>query len=250
MKQHNIDPEVVEMPQARLRCPKCGTHAFTGFVCPKCPVDDLEPHGADGTCETGDCGLKPETAGWARLDMRLDSAEFKVPKSPELSLLFVVLGENEVAVKVEQAQDAPDGKPYALVMDGFTRGVLVRGNVFVANDSFADIRVAIDKQFGEGEKPVPRIERVGADHLRVWSSYEAHPTSGVSLTKTFNIRDDDYDALCELAGKPLPIYEPKRGKWERLIPFQVTASFGSTPDTVRMHGGAGIEVWRFTLESK
>lgn len=110
----------------------------------------------------------------------------------ELQLLVIDLGDSCV-VKVEKGR-----------WDGGT--LVCRGGredtVKVFYECFRVLREAIE------QKPVPRIER---DDIKIYERYRIY-FNDTSYPLPLNV----WDAICELAGKPLPIGEG--GTWEDLLP--------------------------------
>jgi len=110
----------------------------------------------------------------------------------ELQLLVVDMGDSCV-VKVEK------GEFEWTVAHTFN----VDKSVMLSGHTFAKLKEAID-----GVKPAPRIERDFAGYVMIYR--------GGRQTGATRMMEIDYDALSELAGKPLPIYEG--GTWEDLLP--------------------------------
>lgn len=159
----------------------------------------------------------------------------------ELSLLVIDLGDSCV-VKVEKGQLPADTVSMALpdeIRDllGYVDD-LKTGYCMVSDKSFTELRKAIDG--AEGSNPVPRIEQDNADQKGSYVLYED------ADTKEY-IAKDTYDALCELAGHPLPVYEPKRGKWTQLIPFTLNDMYngGNPLYSTQIDGGTGVKMWRY-----
>jgi len=159
----------------------------------------------------------------------------------ELSLLIIDFGDSCV-VKVEKGD---------VGNIGVCLGVLFQGDYCLIHSSFTEVRAAIDAL--DGEKPVPRIERnnIGAldRYLCYGGAAAPYPINGIA-----------YDALCKLAGHPIPIYEPKAGKWEQLFVLSSDVDFvhaHKVLETVGMksfietYGERSqdlpqIKVWRYT----
>lgn len=93
----------------------------------------------------------------------------------------------------------------------------------IVRHTFADIRAAIDAL--EEKPPVPRIA-VNGD-VGYWLFREDGDGIGWPICKS------QYDILSQLAGKPLPIWTPKKGEWEPLTESPV---FDDLP----------CEIWRYT----
>jgi len=143
---------------------------------------------------------------------------------PELQLLVIDLGDACV-VKVEKGgQVVINSLPLPSV------AIYQEHEPKVVTTTFDEVRKAID-----GVKPVPRIE------LDAEGAYRFYPYAGSNLP-SFIFNAVDIDALCQLAGKPLPIHEG--GKWEQLVPFslQILDISTSTP----LDGGSGVKIWRYT----
>ncbi len=118
----------------------------------------------------------------------------------ELSLLVIDMGDS-CAVKVEK------GEIGLSVM--FPLLLKSHGNVGVTPHPFADARAAIDASYVIESPPVPRIERYDSKS----HPYRLRNPWGVWTDLT----DATYDCLSRLAGKPLPIWEPKQhGEWSLL----------------------------------
>ncbi len=133
-----------------------------------------------------------------------------------LSLLIIDMGDSCV-VKVECGRwggGIPNAQNNTVHSDGVT----------VYNTPFAAVREAIDSQ----DKPLPRLE------LQERGIYHLAADSDIDFD--VQIGQDHYDALCEIAGHPLPIWTG--GKWERL------------PSTAEYIGdlleSVGIKVYRYT----
>lgn len=132
------------------------------------------------------------------------SAVFDELSVPSLSLLIIDLG-NCCVVKVESGElpDALQGWCWLPFWESEqAKKVLPTTGAITA--SFDQLKATLD-----GDKPLPRLERDKKGDLRLhifkqWQGDELQIVSG------------DYDALSQLAGHPLPIYEPKEGKWEQL----------------------------------
>lgn len=204
-----------EIPMSGTKCMQCGK-PFEGSYA---AVKVGEPMWVHDTC-----GRAYQEAG--RKYTRLMSEKYYPSDDPppSLSLLVIDLGDCCV-VRVEKGCWA-----WPTIGDLHLDSMGEGGRVLI-DKPFADLRAAL-----EGGKPVPRIEREGDDHLRVWTSYSPH-SSGGSLTKTFNINQEDYDALSELCGKPLPIWEGN-GTWEQLYPFNESVG-AQMPEL-------GLRIWRYT----
>lgn len=119
---------------------------------------------------------------------------------PEIQLLLIDLGDSTV-VKAEK------GEIGLKLGNGIWRldaaELAYRQNVFAC--PFEQVRDAIN-----GEGPVPRIEIDPTD-----GRYDLHyAIEQIPGEASRSMKPEAYQALCELAGKPLPIWEG--GKWERL----------------------------------
>ena len=134
---------------------------------------------------------------------------------PQLQLLVIDLGDSCV-VKIESGS-----RGHNVEVDG--RWYTLTNCPTVILRPFPELRDAI-----EGEKPVPRIER----HSHRYMLFaQRHGTA-------FQMLGLHYEAFCELAGKPLPIYEG--GKWEELIALQAKDESGNWRDA------KALTVWRYT----
>lgn len=121
---------------------------------------------------------------------------FEDKPEPSLSLLIIDLGDN-VIIKTERGE-------LDVKLGGVTYQCRTTGLQMTSMHSFADVRAAID-----GEKPVPRIERndpVG---------YRFIHQDNLPLDAGHIWLSQEYNALSELAGKPLPIWEG--GKWTVIV---------------------------------
>ena len=120
----------------------------------------------------------------------------------KLSLLVIDMGENCV-VQIEKGSALwPVPKDNGGV---FGRYHLAEGDApVIYPSSFAELRLAI----GGGEKPVPRIERDNIDASRNYRIYRGEAWEYLSYA--------GYDALCQIAGAPLPVWTPARGEWKRI----------------------------------
>ena len=149
-----------------------------------------------------------------------------------LSLLVIDLGDSCV-VKVER------GEWY--VSKDSPSTYFITGEVKVLEQPFAAVRDAIDSQ----DKPVPRIERAdvsGNERYRVVWNDSAYP-----------IPVNVLDALSGVVGKPLPIYEPTEGKWERLNTHdwtQAKKDAGEAGYGINTHSFeeavCPVKIWRYT----
>ncbi len=130
---------------------------------------------------------------------------------PSLSLLVIDLGDSCV-VKVEKGE----WKRRTVT--------LYRGSATITLP-FQRLREELD-----GEKPVPRIER---DDIKIYERYRIY-FNDTSYPLPLNV----WDAICELVGKPLPIYS--EDKWEELIALQSKNEYGNWIDE------RDFTAWRFT----
>lgn len=159
----------------------------------------------------------------------------------ELQLLFVVMDEQRTVIKVEigQMPRTPDINFY--------------GNLNVVNQPFAKIQSAIDELDEKPlYKPLPRLER--EKHF-----YRFYRTDDVASLHSHCIDQEDYDAFTTLIGRPLPLYDPKKGEWTRLLPLEFplkdeSAGIEQTkrmlPDVVAQwvkdtQRAVPLEVWRY-----
>jgi hypothetical protein len=133
----------------------------------------------------------------------------------ELQLLVVDFG-NCCAVRVEK------GRVEFIDVDG-SKVSLIAGGPIISHQPCDKLREAID------QKPVPRIERNDPVGYRFISGNQPADGGHIWLSQ-------EYDALTNLAGKPLPVWEG--GKWTRL---PKTSEYISDPldDT-------GVKIWRYT----
>ncbi len=121
---------------------------------------------------------------------------FTADKSATSLSLLVVEMSDCIIVKIEQG-DAPDYvTKYSMKAEG----------VYVFDRSMTFERV---KRGVEGEKPVPRIERYDSGYYLF--------ANGANWSV---IDPDSLDALSQLAGAPLPVFDPDKqgGTWTQLVP--------------------------------
>lgn len=112
----------------------------------------------------------------------------------ELQLLVIDLGET-CCVTVEEGRWSPD----FMLTD-----VQEAGESRIVTFTFSGLKAAIDAL--EGEKPIPRVEVDGTPNLRIYRHSEDEEPHWIDM--------DCFNALCELAGKPLPVWE--QGTWTLL----------------------------------
>lgn len=124
------------------------------------------------------------------------------PTDLELSLLVIDLG-NSCVLRVEQGSFSLECEPY---------GTLYKGDTSLARRTFPELRKAI-----EGDKPAARLED-GFDEVGNYMLFADKAWSVIS--------PQQYDALSQLAGKPLPIHST--GTWEQLATTN------------------GVTIWKFT----
>lgn len=134
-----------------------------------------------------------------------------------LSLLIIDMGDCCV-VKVEKGTWHPDGGPHEY-----------HRNHYLLSWTFTDLRAALD------DAPVPRIEASWSQN----GSGDIVP-NGYYVYVDNNDRNEHwpqsrYDALSQLAGKPLPVWEGN-GKWEELNP----------PPTVGISWELPFTAWRYS----
>ena len=158
------------------------------------------------------------------------------PNNIEFQLLFVSLGDC-VLVKKEvgshfRLQLETDRRPEYHMFGSSDYPTLL-------HHSFADIRAAVDAL---EDKPVPRIEKVNEYHYQVVSAGDWAPLS-----------PKDLDSLSQLAGKPLPIWTPKKGEWKRIYPdggYRVTVERCSENDAPELAVSTPVEypveIYRYT----
>lgn len=142
--------------------------------------------------------LKPDSGAPDKVQNSIDPSKLIWHDRPDtsLSLLIIDMGDSCV-VKVEKGEQFIfDTLPMPSIVAHQAHGPVV------LNVPFAAVREAVD-----GERPVPRIERKTADGLAL------HYCNGREDNYR-NIGQHEIDALCEIAGHPLPIYEG--GTWEQL----------------------------------
>lgn len=207
------------MPKNNYKCVRCGDEGY------KDDVYSLEngrfqclPHGwqpimnQEIPCEIKDGKLEyPAFELTSTLDTQQDIIE--------LQLLVIDLGDSCV-VKVEKAE-----KPVWVI-----GAEIAQGDSFdFRRNGFDDIRAAIDAM--DEKPPVPRLVGPNAGGMYVIATWKASEELGMPIGTLISQRS--YDALSELAGHPLPIYEPKKGEWQ-----QILIGNGFMPET--------ISIWRYT----
>ncbi len=157
------------------------------------------------------------------------------PDSPELSLSLLVVDAGECCfLRVEQ------GRLDTKILPNEIGGLGYR----ILPAPFAAVRSAID---ASAEPPVPRIEKIegyfeedpDVEMYDVFFNPERYSGHDV-IGKAF------FDTFCQLAGKPLPIWEG--GEWKQLVPFYLNDMYqgGSVTNASWIDGGSGIAVWRYT----
>lgn len=151
---------------------------------------------------------------FSSVDERNIHRKYCPPAKPELSLFVIDWGDSCV-VKVENGED-----PMLQFENLLYQGA---GRPHCYPRTFEQVRAAIDRL--EGEPVFPYIEYHDKEYF-LWHSREVFVQM---LAKT-------YDALAELAGKPLPVYKKRKGKWERLHP---------QPDG--FSADLPVSIWRYTL---
>lgn len=132
-----------------------------------------------------------------------------------LQLLLIDLGDS-VCVKVESGR-----LPTNLV--NTSQSALTESGPYLFFGTFAAVRDAIDSQ----DKPLPRLERQDRGIYRLIADSD--------IDFDVPIGQAHYDALSALADKPLPIYEPTEGKWERLAASENDGGWTGLP----------VGVWRY-----
>jgi len=146
---------------------------------------------------------------WSKHQASLDQYENDKAEpqgKPELSLSLLIVDFGESCVLRIENSVYPDVQR---LLKGFNVKWPRRTvDPFVVEHSLADIRSAIDAL--EGEKPVPRIERDDDGGCRIIMPDDNLATG----TLSYFLKPQGFDALSELAGKPLPIY--KAGEWMQL----------------------------------
>lgn len=98
---------------------------------------------------------------------------------------------------------------------------------YYVDDPFDVVKTAID-----GEKPHTRLEK---NQTEAEYRYKISWRSDTDYENWTTISDGEYDALSELAGKPLPIYEG--GVWKKLL---------ASDSKVGIDIGECVSIWRFT----
>lgn len=165
------------------------------------PADELKCKDLHYHIGNEKCDECPDVVRTASRESMLD--KFPEPKAePSLILLVIDLG-NYCVVKVEKS----DGIIPIEIGQGYR---LCTANwPIVMPHSFADVRAAID-QLEDKPPEFPYIAFDDALTPPYALCLTSHGTSDLRFGRV------DYDALTKLAGKPLPIYEPKRGTWVQL----------------------------------
>lgn len=152
-----------------------------------------------------------------------------------LSLLIIDMGDCCV---VKAAKGSVRVGRYDSLEDEITKGLdMVEGDVQVTQMPFADLRAALD------EAPVPRIERVVCGKGTVGEGqtvYHIYASDGWDAVDSVA-----YDALLQLAGHPLPIWEGN-GTWEQLprLPFDQTEQWNE--GFIRAKEALPFTAWRYT----
>jgi len=138
----------------------------------------------------------------------------------DLQLLVVDFGDS-CAIKVEKGVFVGGRIP-----DNGIWGCRVKeGSSILCPHPFTNLRKCLDAM--DSKPPVPRIEQDGSKRHRLFTE-----TNEIG----FLIWQCDLDALSELAGHPLPIYEPRPGEWTDLLP-------GFTVD---IGWELPVKIWRYT----
>lgn len=143
-----------------------------------------------------------------------------------LRLLMIDLGDSTV-VKVEKGIFNPDNWTV--------------GDVNCIRHPFSEVRATIDML--DVSPPVPRIEQVPDDLHEGYRVYKLFSRLG-EYDFEHVIPGDRYDALSELAGHPLPIYEPKQGKWTKLVGSEELRKPDGTT-LILPDWGLPVEIWRY-----
>lgn len=170
----------------------------------------------------------------------------------DLQLLFVVMGTNQrsveqVVVKVERT------RPDAPLFFGFGDS-MTADDVRILRQSFDEIRAAVDAL--DEKPPVPRIELSsnigeGLQTYRLYLSGDGFKV--VDSQRSLVLDAVELQSLCALAGKQLPIWEPKSGTWEKLATpmcsYCISEDRGHNvhcPNRDDQRGLKGVEIWRYT----
>lgn len=126
----------------------------------------------------------------------------KIEITGELSLLVIDL-EYSCVIKLEE------GEPFQ-INNGTDWWIDALPKPQICHRPFTELRAAID---GPDKPPVPRIERSNSDNIGAPYALFSQPDISTALTER------EFDAIIKLAGKRLPIYEPKKGEWTELTNF-------------------------------
>ena len=110
-------------------------------------------------------------------------------------------------------------------------------DVRVWQSTFAELKQDLDNLDGEKppwERPFPRLEK------------KSHGVYTVCLGPGCKeeIQHSIYVALSELAGKPLPVWAPKKGEWLQLLPFTERLEDGISTTTYDLV--PDLKIWRYT----
>lgn len=144
---------------------------------------------------------------------------------PELQLLIIDLGDSCV-VKVESG-----------ILDWTLTDVVRRDSLPIVTDFPFDI-VQANLDAMAGDKPVPRIERTRPGSV---TDYDLHLSADDRRPiRSYSLFRSELAALSELAGKPLPIWTPRKGEWKRVQSFDLH-------DGNPVRNDEGGNIWRYTL---
>lgn len=283
-----VEREPCEHPQSRVRmngiCMDCERQVrpydCDCGICNFCNGQSRKPHGADGTCETGDCGPKPEREpqgavcpkcgyGWLTHRWLLNGEvvcdntkpwkddTFVAPDTandhtPELSLLVIDLGDSCV-VQVEKGDMSEKGiiPQLCYYVSGIARTRV--GNVILFDVSFGDFQDAVRRHFGKDEKHVPKRFYVTED---VQNLQDVLMFNDMEVAKDRNGREALCDMAaklnyiveaerCEIAGHPLPIYSPKPGGEWKQLGKQLLGKINNG-DTFELTDELPVKIYRFT----
>lgn len=188
-----------------------------------------------------DAGQRPytdlEQEFWRFRTGKLLESDLMAPgasdSKPDTSLSLLVIDlQTSCVVKVERGEyDIYTGHEIAPAIYDPVR----EGQSVTDHRPFTELRNAID-----GDKPVPRIEKNLPCNKPYTGIYQLI-TSEDDEAKMHTLYQHEIDALSELAGKPLPIYTPTEGKWERI--GRQVQGHGPVFD---LSDDLPVKIWRYT----
>ena len=159
-------------------------------------------------------------------------SECKPASEPSLQLL--VIEAYDQCFVVAERGDIPEI---------YNTGYVGNGQSKIFDCGFPELKEKFDA-LADGDKPVPRIERMDAANGWYCLYYTGDGARPLSVPA--------YDALCRVAGVTIPVYEPKRGVWKQLLPFTLNDMYtgGDITSASQMDGGTGIKAYRYTMTTE